>query len=209
MLQREGTKNFPQESGIERGASCDTQDSLSSIPTGNGGSKMIYGPGDISASESEIENALFVLDRAASIPGHVVQGLRQIFFNHTSRSNGKPNDPLYSPQINPNRSADGQANAKRLRMTKQQAIEIYCQRPNPGVDDKLKRGSMSGCKDLAIKYGVTPKTIRDIWYAISIHLHPPALPLAPTARPHLLSSAPLPSHATAARASLRRGRPPR
>jgi hypothetical protein len=141
---------------------------------------MIYGPGDISASESEIENALFVLDRAASIPGHVVQGLRQIFFNHTSRSNGKPNDPLYSPQINPNRSADGQANAKRLRMTKQQAIEIYCQRPNPGVDDKLKRGSMSGCKDLAIKYGVTPKTIRDIWYAISIHLHPPA----PTPRPH-------------------------
>jgi hypothetical protein len=193
MLQREGTKNFSQESGTERGASCDTQESLSSIPAGNGGAKMIHGPGDVSASESEIENALFVLDRAASIPGHVVQGLRQIFFNHISRTNGKSSND-FSSQGNLNRSADGQANAKRLRMNKQQAIEIYCQRPNAGVDDKLKRGSMSGCKDLAIKYGVTPKTIRDIWYAIRNRRSPSTPPPTRAARtppfPPPLSSCP-------------------
>ncbi len=148
----EGMKSFPQESGGDRGL-IDSQDGIA------GSSKLIFGPGDLNASESEIENALSVLDRAPSIPGHVVQVLRQIYFNYLSRANGKGD--IYSPHGN--RSADGQANAKRLRMTKQQAIEIYCQRPNAGVDDKLRRGSMSGCKDLAIKYGVTPKTIRDIW----------------------------------------------
>lgn len=151
MLSGEGMKGFPQDAG-ERGL-CDSQDNL------NTPSKIIFGPGDLNASESEIENALSVLDRAPAVSSHVVQVLRQLYFNYLSRANGK--GEMYTSQGN--RSADGQANAKRLRMTKQQAIEIYCQRPNAGVDDKLRRGSMSGCKDLAIKYGVTPKTIRDIW----------------------------------------------
>ena len=167
MMSGEGMKgfhadsagDFPQDSadrGLNESQDCST--------------KLIYGPGDISATEAEIECALSVLDRAASIPGHVVQALRQVYFNHISRTNGKSGDYSHG-----NRSSDGQANSKRLRMTKQQAIEIYCQRPNAGVDDKLRRGSMSGCKDLAIKYGVTPKTIRDIWLvSFEVAAHPVA-----------------------------------
>jgi hypothetical protein len=146
MMAGEGGKGFAEESGNRE--LCEGQDRST---------KLIYGPGDISASEVEIESALAALDRSP-VPGHVVQALRQIYFTHLARNGSKQ-----SGDGNQNRSSDGQANAKRLRMTKQQAIEIFCQRPNAGVDDKLRRGSMSGCKDLAIKYGVTPKTIRDIW----------------------------------------------
>jgi hypothetical protein len=55
------------------------------------------------------ENALSILDRAPSIPGHVVQVLRPRYFNYLSRANGKGD--IYSPHGN--RSADRQANAKR------------------------------------------------------------------------------------------------
>eukprot|EP00291_Cryptomonas_curvata_P018827 CAMPEP_0172167308 /NCGR_PEP_ID=MMETSP1050-20130122/9498_1 /TAXON_ID=233186 /ORGANISM="Cryptomonas curvata, Strain CCAP979/52" /LENGTH=314 /DNA_ID=CAMNT_0012838081 /DNA_START=95 /DNA_END=1035 /DNA_ORIENTATION=- len=52
--------------------------------------------------------------------------------------------------------------SKRQQLTAEDAVEIYRQRPtNPGK--ALKRGSMMGCKLIAPKFGVSPKTIRDIW----------------------------------------------
>lgn len=42
-------------------------------------------------------------------------------------------------------------------------FQIYKQRPQPGKGGTLRRGSMLHCKQVAPKYGVTPKTIRDVW----------------------------------------------
>jgi len=41
--------------------------------------------------------------------------------------------------------------------------QIYHLRPPPGKGGTLRRGSMLHCKTIAPKYGVTPKTIRDVW----------------------------------------------
>jgi len=41
--------------------------------------------------------------------------------------------------------------------------QIYDLRPKPGKGGTLRRGSMLHCKAVAPKYGVTPKTIRDVW----------------------------------------------
>ena len=41
--------------------------------------------------------------------------------------------------------------------------QIYKLRPLPGKGGTLRRGSMLHCKAVAPKYGVTPKTIRDVW----------------------------------------------
>mmetsp|Transcript_33779 Transcript_33779/g.85390 ORF Transcript_33779/g.85390 Transcript_33779/m.85390 type:complete len:202 (+) Transcript_33779:122-727(+) len=49
------------------------------------------------------------------------------------------------------------------QLTAEQAIQIFQLRPRPANDGKLRRGSMMHCKVVAPKYGVTPKTIRDIW----------------------------------------------
>ncbi len=52
---------------------------------------------------------------------------------------------------------------KRLHLTEDQVIEIYNLRPQYGRQGRLRRGSMLRCKTIAPRYGVTPKTIRDIW----------------------------------------------
>ena len=57
-------------------------------------------------------------------------------------------------------SSDG---GKRLHLTEEQVIEIYNLRPQYGRQGRLRRGSMLRCKTIAPRYGVTPKTIRDIW----------------------------------------------
>ena len=53
--------------------------------------------------------------------------------------------------------------SKRQQLTAEEAIEIYLQRPAIGKGDRPKRGSMIRCKGIAPKYGVSAKTIRDIW----------------------------------------------
>jgi hypothetical protein len=42
-------------------------------------------------------------------------------------------------------------------------VQIYKLRPPLGKGGTLRRGSMLHCKAVAPKYGVTPKTIRDVW----------------------------------------------
>eukprot|EP00283_Hemiselmis_rufescens_P008417 CAMPEP_0173430438 /NCGR_PEP_ID=MMETSP1357-20121228/8862_1 /TAXON_ID=77926 /ORGANISM="Hemiselmis rufescens, Strain PCC563" /LENGTH=201 /DNA_ID=CAMNT_0014394767 /DNA_START=46 /DNA_END=648 /DNA_ORIENTATION=- len=52
---------------------------------------------------------------------------------------------------------------KRVRLSQQQAIEIFMLRPQPSEDGVMRRGSMLHCKSIAPRFNVTPKTIRDIW----------------------------------------------
>eukprot|EP00292_Cryptomonas_paramecium_P033637 CAMPEP_0113705124 /NCGR_PEP_ID=MMETSP0038_2-20120614/26946_1 /TAXON_ID=2898 /ORGANISM="Cryptomonas paramecium" /LENGTH=516 /DNA_ID=CAMNT_0000630073 /DNA_START=232 /DNA_END=1779 /DNA_ORIENTATION=- /assembly_acc=CAM_ASM_000170 len=51
------------------------------------------------------------------------------------------------------------ASSKRQQLISKEAVEIYLQRPQKGS----RRGGKAHCKVLAPRYGVTPKTIRDIW----------------------------------------------
>ena len=53
--------------------------------------------------------------------------------------------------------------SKRQQLTAEEAIDIYMLRPRTKKGRSLRRGSMVECKAIAPKYGVTPKTIRDIW----------------------------------------------
>ena len=139
---------------------------MSSLSSLNGAGKTIC-IGEYSATEEEIDQALSVLDRSNSISRQAIRLLRRAYFqyvNFQSYNGGRTaSDSAYSPIHSAAGAGDDPRNAKRLRMTKQQALEIYDQRPNAGVDDKLRRGCMAHCKELAVKYGVTPKTIRDIW----------------------------------------------
>lgn len=122
-------------------------------------------------SSQELEAAMTFLENSNAVPSRVVHVLRFLYYNHSQKAgaprlsesgkDGLERRSSLSESEDP--TLVRQNSSKRLRMTKQQALEIYHLRPNAGISDKLRRGSMSGCKALAIKYGVTAKTIRDIW----------------------------------------------
>jgi hypothetical protein len=52
------------------------------------------------------------------------------------------------------------ASSKRQQLTVEEAAEIYSLRPRRG---DVSNGGLVHCRLLAPKYGVTPKTIRDVW----------------------------------------------
>ncbi len=51
----------------------------------------------------------------------------------------------------------------RNGLRREQAIDIYSRRPDKMSFKKSRRGTMVGCEAVALDFGVTPKTIRDIW----------------------------------------------
>ena len=51
------------------------------------------------------------------------------------------------------------ASSKRQQLTVEEAAEIYSLRPRRGE----RSGGMMHCRTLAPKFGVTPKTVRDVW----------------------------------------------
>ena len=55
------------------------------------------------------------------------------------------------------------ASSKRQQLTDVEAVEIFKLRPKPRKGGAPQRGSMLLCKSLAPKYGVSAKTIRDVW----------------------------------------------
>ena len=55
------------------------------------------------------------------------------------------------------------AGSKRQQLSDSEAVEIFELRPRSKNNSVLRRGSMLLCKTIAPKYGVSPKTIRDIW----------------------------------------------
>jgi len=66
---------------------------------------------------------------------------------------------------------DGEAKGKdgdkpkrtRQPLSPDQAIQIFQLRPKQTIDGSMRRGSMLHCKVIAPQFGVTPKTVRDIW----------------------------------------------
>ena len=60
----------------------------------------------------------------------------------------------------PRAASSGRA---RNGLTRDQAVEIYARRPDEMGFHKSRRGTMVGCEAVAVEFGVTPKTIRDIW----------------------------------------------
>lgn len=146
---------------MQRGNVSSIPESSTSFPSHN--------PPEISSQE--LESAMTFLENSNAVPSRVVQVLRYLYYNHSQKA-GAPRLSESGKDGLERRSSlsesedpilTRQNSSKRLRMTKQQALEIYHLRPNAGISDKLRRGSMSGCKALAVKYGVTAKTIRDIW----------------------------------------------
>ena len=53
--------------------------------------------------------------------------------------------------------------SKRQQLTAEEAAEIFSLRPKTTNGSNSKRGSMIHCKTIGPKFGVSPKTIRDIW----------------------------------------------
>ena len=53
--------------------------------------------------------------------------------------------------------------SKRQQLTAEEAAEIFELRPRTSNGAQSKRGSMINCKAIGPKFGVSPKTIRDIW----------------------------------------------
>ena len=51
----------------------------------------------------------------------------------------------------------------RTALSREIAIEIYARRPDQMGFKKSRRGTMVSCEAVAVEFGVTPKTIRDIW----------------------------------------------
>ena len=55
------------------------------------------------------------------------------------------------------------ASRSRSGLTREQALQIYGRRPGQMGFQKSRRGTMVGCEAVAVEFGVTPKTVRDIW----------------------------------------------
>ena len=55
------------------------------------------------------------------------------------------------------------AGSKRQQLTQEDAVEIFAMRPKNNGKKNSKRGSMLKCKVIGPEFGVSPKTIRDIW----------------------------------------------
>ena len=55
------------------------------------------------------------------------------------------------------------SSSKLQQLNSADAVEIFQLRPNQTDGESSRRGSLLFCKSVAPKYGVSPKTIRDIW----------------------------------------------
>ena len=97
---------------------------------------------------NEVQNAISSLETSNAASPRVVTWLRLV---------------LQHFEINEKSSS------KRMKMPREQAQDIFNQRPTFDVTDKIRRGTMSDpmsshcASELANRYGVTVKTIRDIW----------------------------------------------
>ena len=125
-------------------------------------------------SVRDIENALDLFQNNEQFSSDVVQTLRQaihIFSNQGRSFPASVPHPPVQPMIkvgecfSPVKKRKFKPpSSKRQQLTAEEAAEIYLMRPKVvGKGDRPKRGSMIKCKSIAPKYGVSAKTIRDIW----------------------------------------------
>ena len=129
-------------------------------------------------SVRDIESALDLFQNNEQFSSDVVQTLRQaihIFSNQGRSFPASVQHPAATPVLKVGQLGDCQypqakkrkfkpPSSKRQQLTAEEAAEIYLMRPKVvGKGDRPKRGSMIKCKSIAPKYGVSAKTIRDIW----------------------------------------------
>ena len=125
-----------------------------------------------------------LIDSQSTVPSDTVHAIKNLcktfqdkndqpFSRSKSAGSGYKNDS--SPPISDDESCLGEADcsksnqkkfkppsSKRQQLTSVEAAEIFELRPR-SKGKGLRRGSMLICKTIAPKYGVSPKTVRDIW----------------------------------------------
>lgn len=139
---------------------------------------------------TQIEKAISLLESNPAVSADVVKTIKDLYSNSNSAEQGsdgsyqsddsdqagddqdmhtsmskilqQPSSRNTLPAVQEASSAVCDGN-KRLHLTEDQVIEIYNLRPQHARQGRLRRGSMLRCKTIAPRYGVTPKTIRDIW----------------------------------------------
>jgi hypothetical protein len=98
--------------------------------------------------------------KCCDVSSDVVQALRQavdVFATGRSQPVSALSDIESGRKFKPSSS-------KRQQLTAEEAAEIYKMRPKvENYGKRPKRGSMIRCKSIAPKFGVSAKTIRDIW----------------------------------------------
>jgi hypothetical protein len=108
-------------------------------------------------STREFDVALDFLKSNSDVSSDVVQALRQAVDTFATTGRSQPASCQDARKFKPSSS-------KRQQLTAEEAAEIYKMRPVvEGKGKRPKRGSMIRCKAIAPKYGVSAKTIRDIW----------------------------------------------
>mmetsp|Transcript_48369 Transcript_48369/g.96855 ORF Transcript_48369/g.96855 Transcript_48369/m.96855 type:complete len:291 (+) Transcript_48369:79-951(+) len=129
-----------------------------------------------SIRNQQVENALQVLAQEAGFSEETIATLRQAVETGRRMKEGMamghgvhqhmppPMPPFLNGLSGPVRVAQRNvkpASSKRQQLTVEEAAEIYSLRPTNSLD--VLRGSMAHCRTIAPRYGVTPKTIRDVW----------------------------------------------
>eukprot|EP00960_Hanusia_phi_P050171 760045-Hanusia_phi.AAC.2 len=114
---------------------------------------------------SDIDDALSALAKQAGVSNEALIMLRQVVHNSNTQ---RPTQQDFtasptSTDLGGSRRPFKPASSKRQQLTAEEAVEIYKMRPIAGKGGNLRRGSMLHCKAVAPRYGVTPKTIRDVW----------------------------------------------
>ena len=98
----------------------------------------------------------------SDVSSDVVQALRQAVDVLATTGRSKPASSL--SEIENSQRKFKPSSSKRQQLTAEEAAEIYKMRPKVESKGKRpKRGSMIRCKSIAPKFGVSAKTIRDIW----------------------------------------------
>lgn len=127
-----------------------------------------------SIRNQQVENALAVLAQEAGFSEETIATLRQAVDTGRRMKEGMAMGVQVPPPMAPTflngltgapvRVAPRTvkpASSKRQQLTVEEAAEIYSLRPTNSLD--VLRGSMAHCRTIAPRYGVTPKTIRDVW----------------------------------------------
>ena len=125
-----------------------------------------------------IDDALNSLERNPQVSASVVQAIRSMCKTHAKNPDDSicqhsTNQSIHSGVRSENstnviKDASLNSGTTKNSRCKQQlppetVLQIFQERPKLNPEEAYRRGSLLLCKSIAPKYGVTPKTVRDIW----------------------------------------------
>ena len=126
-----------------------------------------------------VEGALQLLAQNPRVSSTVVDSIREMCNMAKSKQKkleGKERFIISSTEHNENKILDkndcsntdeiiskAKSNRSKQQLSPDVVLEIFHERPKLSPQDTFRRGSLLMCKAVAPKYGVTPKTVRDIW----------------------------------------------